>query len=320
MRLATTTADFRSFYGNDHITLIRQLYDAGFRYIDLSLSRVDREDPLLVREDWRKEAGRLKSFVESMGMAFVQAHSPCWASYDDSLRARTALGAIKDYDLNLKWQIRAIQVCKELGIPNIVVHPLISEHTGKDAFYELNRKFYRELIPVMEETGVNVLTENAAGEDLQSKEDIRDKFMATTGAQLKELVKYVDHPQFHVCWDIAHRSQDGCNQYEDLMALGEDLYGLHVGDNRGPKHGHTHIIPFFGVVNFDDIMHGLIDCGYKGDFTYEVCGTIPPAEARRKFDEDDRLSRCPLELEKDLERYKYKVGKYILEKYGCFEG
>ena len=69
----------------------------------------------------------------------------------------------------------------------------------------------------------------------------------------------------------------------------------------------------------DDVMHGLMECGYKGYFTFEVGGVFTPADKRRKFERDRRLESAPLELRDAYERYLYELGKCILEKYDCFE-
>jgi len=311
MKLATTTADFRDYCGTNNYEMIRHLYDAGFRHIDLSMSRPLEDDALLIRDDWKDEAKRLKEYANRLGMDFVQAHAPCNSN---------PFTSEEHYKAYLKWNIRSVEVCAELGIPNIVVHPCLTGLTPyltRDEYFEKNVKMYKEFIPVMEKTGVNVLTENGN----RSKTD--DKFQLSTGAEMKELIEYVDHPLFHGCWDIAHRSMDGGTQYDDLVAIGKDLYALHVSDNRGPGMGHEHLLPYCGTVNFDDIMNGLLDIGYKGCFTFEACYTLRPVNAfygpRNRFERDTRLLAQPLEIEKEMERLKYKVGKYILESYNCFE-
>ena len=320
MKISTSTCDFRDFCGNDQITAIRYLYDAGFRYIDLSMAMVEEEDALICREDWQETAGKIKEFAHSMGMEFVQAHSPIFVKFADGKRRYfNPFDSEEDRELFLKYNTQAIRVCKELGIPNIVVHSAATRSPGKESFLMENGALYRELLSAVEDCGVNVLTENVSKADLLASERSRDKYQPTTGAEMRELIEYVDHPLFHACWDTAHRSMDGGNQYEDLMAIGEHLYALHLADNMGAGHGHDHVIPFCGVVNFDDIMSGLRDCGYKGCFNFEATYTIKPAGWRRTFEGDLRLRQHPLELEMAMEQYKYQVGKYILESYGCFE-
>ena len=45
-------------------------------------------------------------------------------------------------------------------------------------------------------------------------------------------------------------------------------YALHIQDNFG--NDDHHIMPYFGSMNIDSVMHGLNDIGYKGYFTFEA--------------------------------------------------
>ena len=105
------------------------------------------------------------------------------------------------------------------------------------------------------------------------------------------------------------------------MTLGKDLYALHINDNSG--RGDEHVIPYCGTLNMDDIMHGLIDSGYTGYFTFESCNTLRPAKYwqgdRHVFAADTRLSEPQLFMHKKVERLMYEIGEYILKSYDCFE-
>ena len=58
MRLATTTCDFGMY--PTHEERIRHLYDAGFRYIDLSLYTEADMVPFM-KPDWKETALKLKA-------------------------------------------------------------------------------------------------------------------------------------------------------------------------------------------------------------------------------------------------------------------
>jgi hypothetical protein len=70
-------------------------------------------------------------------------------------------------------------------------------------------------------------------------------------------------------------------------------------------------------------MHALLDVGYKGYFTLECDSALRSSNYwlghRRAFDKDTRLAEPPLCLRKEMERFMYLTGKYILEAYGVFE-
>ena len=137
---------------------------------------------------------------------------------------------------------------------------------------------------------------------------------------MREFSEYVNHPLVHSCWDTGHALLEGA-QYEEICALGNDLYGVHIHDNSGQKDEHT--IPFLGIINMAEIMHALIDTGYKGAFIFEAESVLRPGEYwignRHTFEKDMRLFQPPLALQKGAEAFLYTVGEYILKMYDLFE-
>ena len=73
MKIATTTEDF-GFYCSSDEERIRELYRAGFRYIDLNMYSFTPECEYM-QENWRSSVQRIKSLADELGMEFVQAHS-----------------------------------------------------------------------------------------------------------------------------------------------------------------------------------------------------------------------------------------------------
>lgn len=303
MRLATTTGDFGS-YCKTYKERIKHLYEAGFRYIDLSLYTVREEDELLVSADWKENAEHLKAYAEGLGMKFVQAHAP----------GGNPMCKDDKYDVLLKATIRSIEVCGVLGIPNIVVHSGFEQGVRKQEYFEKNKLFFEELFPHMEKWNVNVLCENS------TKANMKDSFFPNSGADMKAFVEYVNHPLFHACWDTGHAHIEG-PQYDEIMTLGKELYALHISDNRGEKD--EHLIPFLGTISMDEVMNALIDSGYQGYFTMEAEGSLRSANCwlgkRYRFKEDDRLASPQLFMQKQMEKLMYEIGVYILKSYNCYE-
>ena len=75
MKLATTLGDFRG-YCDTYEERVKHVCEAGFLYLDLDLYTADKDDALLVRDNWKENAKSLKSYAESLGATFIQAHSP----------------------------------------------------------------------------------------------------------------------------------------------------------------------------------------------------------------------------------------------------
>lgn len=302
MRLATTTGDFSPFC-KTHEECIREVAAAGFKYIDFNMYEKHRY-AFLLEDNYKEYARSLKELGDSLGIKFVQAHSPGGNPFDE-----------KKYPDLLLATIRSIEVCGIMGIPNIVVHPGTELELRKGVFFLKNREFYSKLFPVMEANNVNVLTENTTKANMGNAD-----YDLITGADMREFVEYVNHPLFHACWDTGHANCEG-NQYDEIVALGEHLYGLHINDNLGKKD--EHLMPYMGNINLDEIINAIIDINYKGYFTFESSSSLRPAKYwlgnRKSFEKDTRLAEPQLFMQQRLEKIIYNLGKYALESYNIFE-
>ncbi len=299
MKLATTTGDFGR-YASSTKECIRLIHDAGFRYIDIGLG-----GRFFTEENWRDIVKDLREYAEGLDMKFVQAHSP-----------NAAVLTPDRWEREVFWGKRSLEVCREFGIPQVVVHAAYtSSPVCKESWYELNTRFYRELLPTAEETGVMMLTENTTHANLPE-----GKFYLYTGADMVEYIEHVGHPLLEAVWDTGHGTTEG-SQYDNIVALGKHLKGLHVHDNNGKADEHT--MPYTGVLNLDQVMNGLLDVGYEGYFTFEVLNALRAAkdgrQPRQKFERDERLWQPTLEMQIDMERLLYHIGRHALQSYNCFE-
>lgn len=304
MKLATTTGDFDRF-AKTYQEKIDLVIEAGFRYIDLSMYEISENDELLASDNWIDNAKIIMENTQIKGVQFVQAHSPGGNPLSENKRTAEEL---------LKATIRSIDVCGVLGIPNIVVHAGTIKGAGKEESFFENKKFFEKLFPAMERNNVNVLCENS------TRKNVGDMYFTNSGSDIKEFVGYVNHPLFHACWDTGHGNCEG-NQYDDIFAIGKDLFAVHINDNSGQ--GDEHVLPYLGTVNMDEIMTALTDINYKGVFTFE-CGTsLRPARYwqgnRKTFEKDTRLAEPVLFMQKHIEKLMYDMGEYILNTYNVFE-
>ena len=301
MKLATTTSEFSRLCPT-YQERLTHLREAGFRYVDLSMYRIADSGELLTAANWQNNLGALRDHAESLGMQFVQAHAPGGLYFRENKAYKEAF---------IAHNIRAMEVCAALGIPNIVVHAESVVGWDKKEFYEQNRSFFEKLFPAMEKTGVNILVENSTNVCWA------EKYFVNSGRDMREFVAYLDHPMIHVCWDTGHANCEGM-QRQELIDIGPELYGLHVNDNNGTIDQHT--IPFLGSINMDDVMHGLLEAGYQGYFTFESSNPLRYwTGERREFPEDTRLAQPSLYLQKQIESFLYHVGVHILTAYNCFE-
>ncbi len=299
MKLATTTGDFNEYGVRDQFKAIDYIHQAGFRYIDYSFGNDYRNKTGVFSDSWQEYIKQLKEFANEKGVKFVQSHAPMGQPFTDG---EEFINANK----------RCIEACAMLGIDHTVVHAgHLKGISTKEENFEKNKEFYNELLPFAEKHGVYVLTENF------NKMFDPEWYWPDDAQTVLELVEYINHPMLKVCWDTGHGNMKDIRQDESLKILGKYVHAIHVQDNW--SFDDHHIAPFFGTMNLDSLMHGLIDIGFNGYFTFEACSMFMPPYRKRQFEADNRLLNVPLEIKIKGENLLYEIGKHILTAYDCFE-
>lgn len=300
MKIATTTGDF-SLYTTDSLKASEYVKDAGFSYIDYSFGTDFGNGVGFFSNDYDGWLKKLREFTNKNSVKYVQAHSPMGRPI------------VKDDEQSafIEGTKLCIKACADLGIENLVVHSGYKEGNTKAETYEQNRDFYLDLLKYAENFEVNILTENF------NKMFDPNIFWIDNATDLLELIKYVDHPLFHACYDIGHANLQDMPQHEELALLGSHVKAIHVQDNLGDDD--FHLAPFFGTTNFDSVMKGLKDIDFKGYFTFEACNIMVTGSRRRKFEESSLLQDPPIDLKIKAEALIYEIGKTILGAYGMFE-
>lgn len=235
----------------DYKNKVREVSEAGFEYMDLSLTSFNAEC-IWMQDGWEAYAAELKEYAEEQGVELVQSHLP-------------DLNPLSKYSwktTNSKLVIRSIEVCAALGIEDAVLHPgSNSKLTDKEAYFAALKEALEYLFPTMEEHNVNILLENT------SRLFMVKKYNFYTGSSMKEFFDYLDHPLVYAVWDTGHANMEG-HEYEDIIALGSYLKGLHVHNNNG--NGDQHLHPLMGNMDLDGFMKGLVEINYQGYFGLEV--------------------------------------------------
>lgn len=309
MRLATSTGDF-SWYVDSITKKVESFQDGKFKYINLEQTGSIPEF-MCDGDSWKRLAGEWENAAEKAGVTFVVSHAPCLHN--------PVLNDEETYKTNIRAIRRSIELCHILGIDRIVVHACASEAFSKEGFYTYNKMFYSDLLDLAEKYNIMLLTENWDS----------NQYHFSTGKEIRDFLDYMDHPLLAACWDTAHGNIDPVareiGQYENIIAIGDKLKGVHISDNFGDCHHHTW--PFAGIINFDAVMQGLLDVEYDGYFTFEASYTLlhPKNLPHRRRDwehngqEITKLLNPSLELKKQAVDLLYGIGKHMLETYHCFE-
>lgn len=316
MKLATSMGDFW-WYVSTVPEAISCFKNSKFRNINLELATNTPAFYSDDEKDWKTFVKQLADAREEAGVQYVVAHAPCLHNpIPDALKNRDN----ETYKTNIRALRRAIEVCNCLGIDRVVVHACASVDFSVEEFYQYNKMFYGDLLDLAEKYNITLMTENWDS----------NKYHFSTGKEMRDFIDYIGHPLLAACWDTAHSNIDPVarkiGQYENIVALGDKLKGMHISDNFGDCHHHSW--PFAGVINFDSVMQGLLDVKYDGYFTFEASYTLlhqnnPPYGRTPWIHNGETVTKLQspsLELKKKAVELLYETGKYILETYDCFEG
>ena len=305
LSFANFPMELTNTYATDEIGGLKCIRECGFTCTDFNITLAHLGD------DFEERAAALKEALVEIGMEAPQAHAPIVNPFDPQ-------GV--DYMTILE---RSLRFCEIAGIPMIVIHAGAIKDNTREDYFEKNVAFYRSLIPAAEKTGVQVLLENIG--------HAGDSNFLRTGADLREMIDLVDHPLFNACWDTGHGNLTKQNLYETIVTLGDKLKALHVHDNVGyfePSYRHhridMHTTPFatqYASVNYDALLQGLIDIGYKGTFNFEVLTMTRSIRPSFTYNGEvvRTLEKPPIFLWKQAQILLYNTGKYMLECYGLFE-
>lgn len=261
MLLSSTNGPvLRKFSCEESITL---MHAAGFDAMDFSFNA----GPQYYNEATDSPAFKeyflnLRSMAEEKGMCFNQAHAPYHSSFAEEDKTAQRFQEIA----------RSIRNASYLGIDTIVVHPMqhlsYIERGVPEQLFEINMDFYHRLLPYCEEYGVKVALEN------MWQRPAGKKIYHSTCSRPEEFIRYLDtlnNEWFTACLDIGHACLVCENPADFIRALGgKRLTALHIHDVDGLDDLHT--MPYYGIINWDEVMTALKEINYQGDLTFEVGG------------------------------------------------
>ena len=311
MQIATTTEDFTGYVAKDDVAgAVRLIAHCGFRHIDVSLAVAFFEGSRMLSDDWEAWVEEIRQAAVETGVDFVQAHGSNGA-WDPGPERDWRMAGLK----------REIQICKALGIPGMVVHAISKPNTSRKAFLDANENFYRELLEAAEPYGVKIYAENTC------RQNAPTYFLYTASDWNALRGRLGNHPLFGFCWDVGHANCHGVDQYKEILEMGDGLMAVHIHDTNSLTGLDAHLAPFTGNTNYDAIINGLLEVGFKGPFTLEAFSLPMPQtfcfcnrpHFLQKGPECDRLGMLPLEFKLRSETLMFDIVKYMLETYHCFD-
>jgi len=202
---------------------------------------------------WDGKTSIYREIANELGMIYQSVHAPFDKMKDiwhDPVKSADAVNEL----------LACVDECGANAVPILIVHAYIGfePNPGPTAMGIEN---FRKVVDRAREQNVKIAFENTEGEEYL--------------AALMEA--FGDDEAVGFCWDSGHEL---CyNQGRDMLGkYGHRLIGTHLNDNLGISdfNGITkpvddlHLLPFDGVVDWDNAICRLHKCGYKGFLTFEL--------------------------------------------------
>ena len=242
MNIVTTTSVFPPCYSAENA--LTRLKNCGFTHLDLAFDYCVQDPSFPFMTDaWEDWAKCLSAFAEENGVRYTHAHA----------NGNAACRSVP--------MVRSFKVCRILGIPYTVVHPLFRDADGKsidsiDEFVTVNASAIKPLLEIAEENNVTILSENLLwGASIQP-------------SAIDALVEAVNSPYFGWCYDTGHAHAFGI-EADALIGLKHAPLSLHMQDNHG-KGGDEHLLPGDGTLDWTQFLNVLVKIGYQGDLVLEA--------------------------------------------------
>ena len=266
---------------------LKMIKDAGFDCVDFSYYAF-KPDSATLGDGYVEYATDLRAILDEIGLECSQAHAPYIVGYD----------AIFDLsDTNFRAVVHSIESAAILGAESIIVHTIAVPRDMKElSMWELNQRYYKELIPFAEKAGICIAVEN-----LYNYDDKRKCFAGRLGSpsELTDFVKEVNSPYVVACVDVGHASITGYEPEEFIEKMdGSILKAIHIHD--GDYQGDRHTLPYLGRFHWDDVLAALKKIGFEGNLNFEIISY---------------LNRLPVELLPDALKLAAHTGRYMINKF-----
>lgn len=237
---------------------------AGFRRLDMNFTDWLFDGSPFVGAEWETWVRDIRRAADAAGARFTQAHGPIYDKFAGTPRTAWLH----------EMSHRSLIAAGMLGTPWVVFEPETMAGTWDAAhvaaIVQRNADYFGALLPTAERAGVGIAIENVA--DYFGVRRGLGRLYGSTPLELLALMAALDHPRIGICWDTGHAHIQQLNQRQAIVAVGPHLRALHIQDNDAKSD--QHLLPYYGSIRWEEVMAGLRESGYGGDFTYEAHNSI----------------------------------------------
>lgn len=244
----------------DTDTAMQITSSAGFKFADMSIGPfcLEKSSPIL-KDNWEKWAEKTLQTARKHGITMLQAHCLLFGYLYKNHPDHQFLT-----DVNMKL----LDVCKALEIEYMIFHPgsypeAVSAKQSLDGTVE----WFLPFVERAEKLGIKLCMENMF--DVVAGDRVIRQF-GSRPDELAELVEKINSKNVGVCWDCGHAHVGMLNQKESLKLLRDKVWTTHIHDNRGQYSNDLHLPPFYGSLDWENLMEGLKEIDYAGTFNFEI--------------------------------------------------
>ena len=247
---------------------LRVCKGGGFNVINLDLIEYSKPGQPMRNDDWESWIHQQRELADDLELEVTYGHAPFYDWY---------CAEPDGSELYEELIRRSIIAAGIMGVKQLVFHPgtiVDADWYDYKKLMDLNQRFFISYSEQCGGYGIKTVIEN------MMEPDKKRKF----GSSLEELLTLYeslkDKGDFGICWDFGHGHLSGLEQRAAMLEMGNRLTMLHVSDNFGIKD--DHLAPYFGTIDWDNMMKTLAEIRYKGDFIFENFSFFDgaPAELR----------------------------------------
>lgn len=205
---------------------------------------------------WDKNLKKYREIADEEKLTFVAVHAPTAGTYK-----------IWNEDLSEEY-IQCVRDTAEIGVKLLIMHtytePAMSQsYCPRDVgnATDAGITHYRKVVEEAKRCGVKIAFENAEGED-----------------QLHAVMRaFSDYENVGFCWDSGHEAAYAPD-IDYLSLYGDKLLITHLNDNMGHRGDEgmisgvddMHLLPFDGVINWEEKMQNLKKYNLPDILTFEL--------------------------------------------------
>ena len=251
---------------------IGDLKAAGYDSVDINIWPMCHPGGPMTKDDWKKTIEAFALAAENHQLPVYQTHGNTMGGtdWDDP--------AYPHRELRHICTLRCVEAAKMLGADSMVLHPFNLAHSSIYSAKENKEACLAYLSPYLEaakKAGLKIAVENMIDFGRRHR-----RYCGGDIYELIDLVETINDPDVGICVDTGHANISGMNAADAIRAAGKHLFALHINDNHSALGKDEHLLPYFGDIDWADVMRALSEVGYAGHLTYEINPQHVPHAAR----------------------------------------